>query len=200
MVVKHGLIQIDVKHFYPFVDPGNKLPFNFFQRHTENCFENIAHVHLFCKTIDKRFEHLKSIALHNELNQQGSLIVGKIQVRQGFGPGKALVQLTEPDYPVFLNRLYELNLLVPSPLGSAVFFFKNGYTFGEPARYIVSGHLQGDDMGEFMPDDLLPVNRTRRFMPSWRTESDYAAKTDPEEVTYVRQPRSSHRKVLVIGK
>ena len=54
-------------------------------------------------------------------------------------------------------------------------------------------------MGEFMPYDLLPVNRTRRFMPSWRTQGDYAAETDPEEVANIGQTRSAHGKIFVLG-
>src|SRR5210317_2493975 len=68
MDVKLSLIYIDIKHLYPFVDPGNKLPLNFFQRNGENCSESIAYVHGACKAMDKRFEHFKPIALDNELN------------------------------------------------------------------------------------------------------------------------------------
>ena len=90
----------------------------------------------------------------------------------------------------------EIDLALAAPAGVGAALLEHRGAFGEPARHALVRQLQGDDVGELVPQRRRPVERAGRARPG-RVEGHDAAEAGAERADHAGQAERADGEIVV---
>ena len=188
------LVDVDVDLRHAPGDPVAETGVELIQRHIEHFAEAFA-VLLDQAVLDDEFAQLVEApgaldVVHHEIG----LEVGEAEVGAAAGAAEGGIQLGHRQVAVLRGGADEIKPLAAAPVGPALLLLPHRNALRQPARDAVARHLQGDDMGELVPGDFLPIGAERVR----RDQRDHLAETDPHQRADVGQAHRARGEVLGI--
>ena len=152
-------MYIDVNLGDTAIDPASKSCIELLQILIEDFIKSLFFFFDKCILVNQLNQLLKPVLIGYEIDYQIGLKIGEAQIGTVLCPRESRIQISYMQQLILFRGTYQIQSLASAPVRSALTFFINRNSLGEPARHSIACHLQGDYMHELMPDDFLPICR-----------------------------------------
>ncbi|MEZ5288006.1 MAG: hypothetical protein R2712_25070 [Vicinamibacterales bacterium] len=110
--------------------------------------------------------------------------------------GEAAVEVLQLQHAALIHAACEGDVHLTSPFGTGALLLEHRDALGQPARHALVGKLQGDDVGELVPQRHAPVELARR-PGTRRIQRDHAAEAGAKRTDHAGQADVAHREIVV---
>ena len=160
--------------------------------------ERRVHLHAARQIAEHAFHFLQAPPLHQPLRDKRRFVVRKAEMRGRFRLHERAAQLAHGREVVAEDHRPVARLHPLAPVAARLPLLIDAEPFAQPARHLVFGQRERDDMREFVPQHRLPICR-RAGVRRRAVRRDDAAKAHAEIAHAARQSERADREILLVG-
>src|SRR5262245_47346373 len=168
-----------------------------FRIHAERLLQNIGSLDSPLVQVEHLQDRRESRFLFDEIAYERSLEISKRNLIGRPGPGECPFHTADSYEAPAIKRFDQVDAPSLAPAGPGSALFINRQSLRKPPRDPIVGHLQRDDVGEFVPQGAAPVE-VALFPCRWAVHRYHLTEADSQRAQ-PRQAQRSNSEVLMVG-